>query len=405
MAKNNINVWLVSNITPQEMNFYHKICSDFGRKHGVDVRINEISWTKIFPKLVQAYKNNNPPDIFQFGTTWVNTLAHLGYLAEVPSFVDYSPVTQGVADCCEYKDKKVAVPWFIELRSILVNKKLQKKYNIDLEKIKTQQGFYEICKELSKMRQNDSSAPLPIAFPIRPETGTLNLYMSWIYASGWRFPDINNLPDSILGTDLFIKRFNYVINLIEAGNIDIEELKKHPHTTFQEFTENRFMFYMGNWQIKSLEESQYMVTAIPTRKPDIKRWSGGSVLCVSNKSKVKKLSWRLINTLRSDENLEEWVYIKGELPSFETGFWEKKKNDDKFKKAYRQIKNSIVYPVHPLWYKIEQVMLDGMSDYLWSSLEDDNIDYKERKEMLVSVDQKIKKLFQISWDWSAKQVQ
>ncbi|MFW5976442.1 MAG: extracellular solute-binding protein [Bacillota bacterium] len=400
MDSDSLKIWLMSGGNEAERNFYQKVFKKFKKEYKIEVDFQPVSWTRVFERLMKAYKQNKAPDIFQLGTTWVQSLAHLDYLAEVPDFISRPPLAEWLNDCCSYKNKKVAIPWYGEVRSMLGNKELMEKYGVDIEKIRKREYFYKFCQKIARERKSNPEVPLPCVIPIRPELGTLNLYLAWSFAGGWRFPDLNPVPDKILNEKSFIKNFNFLADLLKKCHIDIEKMQKHPSVLYEEFLQGKYVFYMGNWHIRSLDErvkdSVYSIIPIPISRTNEKRWAGGSVLGVFSGSKYPELSWRLIEMLTSAEYIEEWVEVTGDLPSFKTEFWENNRDKKGYRLYYNMIQNSVTYPPHPMWYKIENVLRGKITNYLRSIIQDS--DTQKYAKILGKLDQQIIRLLKLGWD-------
>jgi maltose-binding protein MalE len=225
--------------------------------------------------------------------------------------------------------------------------------------------------------------------------------MAWLFSGGWKFPSFEPTPNRILSDSSFVEKFNYIPELINACNIGSKELEKHPSRLYNEFIAGEYIFYMGNWEIRSLRNSRgedsFSVMPIPVAGDDYRRWGGGSVLCVSAFSELPKLSWKLVEELTSQKNIEKFVEATGEVPSFKTKFWEKHKEDEDVNQVYKLIKETESYPIHPLWYKIEKILSEDITNYLWHVIGNPNLSTGKAISILNNTDQKLKKLLDRAW--------
>ena len=402
MANKQLEVWLVSSFNQETSVFFQRIISDFEKEHKISIKLKLLPWTKLFFRLVESFKNNQAPDVFQLGSTWVRTLAHLGYLAEVPSDFERPPLTRWVKECCQYRGKRIAIPWFIEVRSMLVNNKLAQKYGIKPEKIQTHEDFFKVCQQLADRKQKEPATPVPFLLPIRPEPGTLNLYMTWLFTGGWKFPSLAPIPEKIFGDISFINSFGFIPRLIKSCNIDHEQLKKHPSTMYNQFLKGEYLFYMGNWQIASLKdargESVFSKIPIPVSTSKWQRWGGGSVFCVSSQSPITEVGWDLVRSITGPENIKEWISVSGELPSFDTEFWWENMEDDSVSRSFDLIQDSQSYPLHPLWKRLEDMLSEKITNYLWYLLEEENTSVADSLSVLKPIDLKIRSLLNKCWE-------
>jgi ABC-type glycerol-3-phosphate transport system substrate-binding protein len=334
------------------------------------------------------------------GTTWVRTFAQLGYLAELPNFIDRPLLNDRLVKCCSYQNRRVALPWIADIRTIIVNKELAAEYNIDFANIKKRQEFYEVCRKQAKIKKENPQAPLPFKMPIRPEGGTLHFYMTWLFAEGWEFPALEPTPDKILSDVSFIEKFDIIPRLINGCDIDHEELEKHPYLLYEEFMEEEYIFYMGNPEsgnlVKWLEADSFSVMPVPGSAPNYKSWGGGSVLCVSAESDYPQLAWQLVKQLTTPQNVKKWVQTTGKLPYFETSFWEEDGPIANVGKIYKLLQGAKSYPPHPLWYRMEKVLTEGITNYLSRAIRNPDLSTEEAISILKKTDQKIIKLLQLS---------
>lgn len=50
----------------------------------VALELRVIPWSNAWGEIMRAFKQGEPPDVMQVGSSWMGTLAHLGHLARVP---------------------------------------------------------------------------------------------------------------------------------------------------------------------------------------------------------------------------------------------------------------------------------------------------------------------------------
>ena len=403
-----IRMTLMTYLNPETKRFYRRVFDNFQKKYGVEVRLNRVSWGKAFSYLVESFKNESGPDVFQLGTTWVETFAHLGYLMEKPAYLERPPLTEWMARDCQYKGREMAVPWNIHVKALMAKKKLLKEHDIGFVDIKDRSNFLKLCQKLKQKRNNNSQIPYPLIFPLKTNKTTLHLFTAWLYASGLEFPEIDPVPDRILGSEPFVKTFCSLIELINAYSFREEKMvhQKHSYELYRNFADGfQYIFYLGTWEISSRredwQERDYTLFPIPGTSADRKTKGGGSVLGVSAETDFPHLSWKLIEELTAAEVLDGWIRTSGFIPGFETDIWEKRNDEQMMLRAYNDIRRSCEFPHHPLWGKIENILTKGITDYMWFLLENKsaqkNIDGEH--PIIRKADKKIKRLLKLSWDF------
>ena len=406
MTKNRVEICLMSTITNEELSYYNKKFSEFEKKYNIKIIFTRVSWNKAFSWLIESFKNNKAPDIIQLGTTWARTLAYLGYLDPVPSLVIREPLVGWLKECCYLDDKWFAVPWFVDIRALLVHEKILNRVGISSKNIESTKDFYSVCEKLAKKRSKDKKFPLPFAFPVRPDSEILHRFMSWFWALGFDFPSLKPVPAKILSNQIFKKSFKYVSRLIRISNIPRSEVQKHPYVLFREFSDDhRYIFYQCNWELRLGEnngydsELNYDVIPMPHSSSGGKYWGGGSVLAVSSFTRHRELAWRLVNFITSDDFIGPWIKTNGNLPAFECEFWKKFMHISSVKSGYKQIKNSVAYPAHPMWATVEKILSTGLSNFFWKIVDNPelNVDDRKVKKELLNADNSVINLLNLNW--------
>ena len=407
MKQQDIEIWLMANLNEGESKFFQEVFNNFKRNYNMGVTMKRVSWSKVFSDLIKAFKKGNPPDVFQLGTTWVNTFSHLGFLAEKPSFLDCSPLTEWMRRCCSYKGTDIAVPWNVEVKGLMVNKEVINKMGISLSRIKNREDFYSLILDLKQARKKNSEIPFPVVFPLKSTNSTLHLFSAWLLAAGGKYPELRNRPEKIIRRQDFMENFNSIIRLIEISSNSKEYDKhlKHPYTLYEEFSEeNKYIFYLGTWEIRndpgSWEENDFTFIPIPIASSNWRTRGGGSVLTVSSSCEHPELAWRLIEDIISDKYLEQWIDATGNVPAFKTKIWEKRKEEEMVSQLYEQILNSEEYPFHPSWSKIENILIEGVTRFLWYLVQNPDMRGKDfsNHPILQKIDRRIKRILDFSWD-------
>ena len=407
MKKESLEVWLMANLNKEEQRYYQKIFNNFKRKYNTDVNLKSVSWNKVFSDLMKAFKTGDPPDVFQMGTTWVNSFAHLGYLAEKPDFVDCVPLADWMKDYCSYGGREIAVPWNVEVKALLVNRKITDALGINLSKIKTRGKFYELIADIKKERENNPEIPFPFCFPLKSANSTLHSFTAWLLAAGDNFPDFNKIPQDILCSQPVLENFEEILRLIKLTSDRDEYHKhyKHPYALYEEFSqEKKHIFYLGSWEMRTTPESWqqegYTIIPIPEAAANSRTRGGGSVLTVSENCVQPELAWKLVEELLSEKYLEDWIKATGNVPAFRAKIWEEQKESPMVSTLYRQIKKSEEYPLHPSWSKIEQLLVEGIARYLWSMLQLSDKDQGSfsGQAILKQTDNRIKSVLSFSWE-------
>ncbi|MFW6237904.1 MAG: extracellular solute-binding protein [Halanaerobiales bacterium] len=373
MAENKLKICLMSTIGQDELAYYKKRFSEFERKHDLEVIITQVSWNRGFSWLIDAFKKGCSPDIIQLGSTWVHTFASLGYLDPVPAAVRRPVLASWMEEVSCYQSQWVVQPWFVEIRALLVWNDILNQFDMDYTDIMTPDDFMTACHRLARERKEGNCRSLPFAFPIRPESEILHRYISWHMALGGEFPSLEPVSNKLLSRDSFAGSLNFFSGLAEVNRLPRSEMRKHPYELYRDFTDEAcYVFYQGNWELRpghGNEASDYTVMPLPILESGGRCWGGGSVLSVSSRSPVKDAAWRLVDFITSDDFVEPWVPLNGNMPAFRCKFWDKYRGIKNVQQGYHQILNSISYPPHPMWATVERLLSVGLSNYFWQVVE------------------------------------
>ena len=394
-----INLFLMSTGTNEEEMFFKKVLKKFEKEFGVEVCLTRASWNNAFSRLIKDFKRGKSPDVFQLGTTWVQTFAYLGFLARVPSFVLRPGLTDWLNDCCKFYDKWVAQPWTIDIRALMLKEKFLKSRGISISDIKNSGAFLNICRKLSMENKKGNISAQPYPFTIRREADLLHRFTSWHWAFGRSFPQLRNGTGEILRNSSCLKTLDYIFDLMKTGKLTKKEIKTHPYEIYLGFlNRDEYVFFHGAWEPRFEVDGDYKyeLLPMPVGGSDYYYWAGGNVLAVSSQTQNRKLSWQLIKFLLKDNIMKRWIKICVSLPAFDCQFWNDFIHIPNIRMGYEQIVRSKSYPCNPLWSVIEKRMSVGISDYFWKRL----IENQSKEQAYISLEKadiEINRLIDLNW--------
>lgn len=401
---------IASNLA-EESTYYSRHLKQLEDKLHIHVDLRIITWNRAFDTIMDAFKNNAAPDIFSFGTTWVHTMCYLNYLAPLPgSFRVKPPLADWMMDCITYKGSQYAVPFLCEDYVLMAKQKVLDSVGIRPDELKDWDSFYRSCQKISdyfKLRGNNDH--IPVAFPLRPEIGTLHRIVVWMYKAGWTFPLVQSEMERIYRSDLPIKALRYIFKLLRTSNSDFKALQTDTQSLIERFlySENEFTFLVGNGStyvcdlMNNQLNTEVTLYPLPSLVPDGKTFGGGSVLTVSSECRHQELAWKVVEYLSQEEVLMGVTAISGNVPPFDSLFWQKYATDPNIRILFDELKHSKAYPFHPLWHAIEQVSGDYMAHNLWKFLVDGNRN-KEYDDIddktLERLDKRVIDLVKMMWE-------
>src|SRR5690554_3270930 len=210
-----LRIWLIVVLHKQDTLFYlREKFSLFEEKHDVNIQLQFVNWERVWPSLIEAYKNNEVPDIVHLGTSWARTFIHLRYLDRVPDNIKIkSSINEGINKICRYNGVQYAVPWTVDTIIMAGRKDLMKKFGISPEDVKDWPGLKNTVEELSKKRKRDPDIPKPLSIALIAEQDTLQRFFSMLWSRGWEFPLLEEFPQRILADSEVLETMKYYIDL------------------------------------------------------------------------------------------------------------------------------------------------------------------------------------------------
>lgn len=374
-----INFWLMPNAGFDSKQTIDRELALFRRAYpGLDVNYEIHSWSRAWPRLMQAIKDKAGPDVIQVGTTWISTLGHLGAVQPLDGkHINRTSFIPTFFAMCKSQERLWAVPWFCEGRVLYYRKDYLKKALLTLSDIDTWEGFAKSCAKIAALQYRGRSV-LPIGFSCQKEQAVLQDLAPWIWSHGGEMlsPDGKHAALDRAEARTGIKFF---LDLITAGHISgatLEETAGEVCDNFFQRGEYAFLF-SSSWPLQvylnpssknyvgSQNAENFGVTPIPQGPSGRFNFAGGSGLAVTSFSKVPDKAWKLVEFLTERESLSRYCKNINMFPSrydVTVSLNIDKESQEVFQNAVNLSGRSFLS--HPLWGSIEQVLLNGLVQVL-----------------------------------------
>jgi len=414
MTKETLRVWInPTQVGSRTGKLFTRAVASFRKAHpSLTLELRVIPWSNAWGEIMRAFKNGEPPDVMQVGSSWMGTLAHLGHLAPVPSGLDTRPlVADWVGECATVSGTRLGVPWVVECSGLIARQDI-----IDLHlkngDLSTWKGFMAFCRELgdnANKQEIDPRRPLPVGITCRPEPVTLHNLAPWLISGGWKLTDLLAKESSqILSHKSSRQGLEYLGELLRVNRTDEDSGTIQPYRLSMDFyQEGRFAFLVGNpWMIVRNEidptatvESRWPVTflPIPAGPAGSVTRGGGSILTVSSQSKNQELAWKLVKHMASASFMDVWTQSSGDVPAHLGGFWTRHGDHPEIQRIRQSLEVAKNYPSHPMWATVEQILARGLSDILWSILAGESYD-DHGIGIAGTVDDELHSILQMGWD-------
>jgi ABC-type glycerol-3-phosphate transport system substrate-binding protein len=375
---------------------------------GIQAELRIITWNRAFDTITEAFKNNSATDIFSIGTTWIRTFCYINYLAPLPGSFRLKPVISPWLDeSVRYKGTIYAVPFLAEAYVLMAKQKILDSVGIQAEDLKDWDSFFASCMKITDYFKVRGVEHIPLAFPLRPELGTLHRYAVWLYKGGWEFPKLHAGMERIFRNEISANTLGYITKILRAPGADLQALQTDTQSLLDRFltTENDFTFYVGNGSLyvsdllNHRKNNNISLYPLPSLVPNAKTFGGGSAMAVSSTCRQKDLAWKVVEYLTRENILTELCTVNGNIPPYECSFWSQYGDDRYIKVLREQYQNSTAYDIHPLWNVIEQTIGDHVTHYFWNSIVEKDPRFCEAADKtLENMDKEIIDLLNMIWE-------
>lgn len=406
MTDKKLRIWLIHGYNdPAISSFLREKFSAYENNNNIKIHLELITWERIWTALIEAFKNNTAPDIIQLGTSWVRTFVHMDYLDQAPEYIKTRPsINEGINKICYVNGAQYAVPWIVDTIIFAGRKDYMAQLGINKDDVKNWEGLKEVSLRVRELREKEPEIPKALAVALKLERDTIQRFFSVLWARGWDFPDLDQVPERVIMDPVVLDAIKYFAT-IKKINDRPEDINKHPYQVNEDFYWHGLsVFYIGSWygiiqRIDRMEDKvdDYCVLPFPTSTGKTCSYGGGTVLAVSSKSVRKEEAWNFVQYLTNDDFMEQWAHLAVHAPAFEGSFWQQRYTDERVRLMYEQTVNSKVYPLHPAWLAIENELVKGIGYTIFRLLNKENNGITtEDYSILQETDERIKRIVEIN---------
>ena len=385
-----LTIWIMPNgASPQEK--LEQRLKIFTQKTGIPTSIQVLDWGEAWNRIAGALSTGEKaPDILQLGTTWVPYFASRGEIKPLNSWISsidstrFVPVSWNTshidADTTIY-----SIPWFIDIRPVLANKKILRKYNISKESLVNYEDFIAAIRKVNNAREilDDGQKVSGFAFPGKSDWNIPHNFAPWIWSNGGDFivKDSSGHWHSSILTENTLRGIAKYLYFILDKLVPTERLQNNTAQVAQSFNNGELAFIVNTAEIvmqtrfhgaqgglsnARIGADSVMVIPIPKGDNGSISFIGGSNLAIPQKNKRPE-AIDLLLFLTSDENLNEYTRQIGFLPTSKKvlDFWAQ---DEDYKELVKALEYGRTYSTIPEWGDIEQSLV-GMFTEVWEQLE------------------------------------
>ena len=159
-GKPSITFWSTEGYQPEEVALLRELADRFEATHGVHVRIEFFTWEEINSKYLAALSAGTPPDIGQHGPDLPLRFSDDGSVLAMDDVIEeigrerfYPEFLDAV---CRYREHYWSVPWFIEVRALLLRRDWLMESNLNPPT--TWAEWLDVCKAMTRDTDGDGEA-------------------------------------------------------------------------------------------------------------------------------------------------------------------------------------------------------------------------------------------------------
>ncbi len=390
LAADSLSIWIMPNgATPQEK--LEQQLEAFTQKTRIPTKVTVLDWGVAWNRISTMLETgNDAPDVLQLGSTWVPYFAARGELKPLNASLDkidsnrFVPVSWYTSHI-DADTNIYSIPWFIDIRPVLGNKRIMEKYGITPADIQNYKGFAEAVKKVNQGKEflEDGARIRGYALPGKSDWNIPHNFAPWIWSYGGSFVDkdkngkwCSNMlsPHTLEGIAKYI---SFVIDSL----VSTESLQANSAEIAQQFNNGELAFIVSTAEVvmqTRIHSSQgglsnarigsdgVAVLPIPRGTAGSVSFIGGSNLAIPAKNNRKE-AIQLLLFLTEDKTLDEYTKQIGFLPTSKKVL-ESWAEDEAYKNLVTQLETGKTYPALPEWGEIEQSLV-SMFSAIWDHLE------------------------------------
>lgn len=385
-----LNIWIMPNgASPQEK--LEQRLHLFTKKTGIKTNVLVLDWGEAWNRISTALETQKGlPDVLQLGTTWIPYFASRKEIKPLNKWLDridsnrFVPVSWNTvridSDTTIY-----SVPWFIDIRPVLGNKRILKNNNISKNDIADYNSFKNTIRKINANKETleDGTKIRAFAFPGKSDWNIPHNFAPWIWSNGGDFitKDSNNKWHANILSEKTLVGIAKYLSFILDTLVSPEVLQTNTAQVVQQFNAGELAFIVNTAEI--VMQTRYdgsmgglsnakigsdSVIVFPFPKGDYGSVSfiGGSNLAIpASNNRPEALD--LLLYLTNDENQNAYTQQIGFLPSSKKVLEEWSK-DDAYKELVKALATGRAYTAIPEWGDVEQILVAMFSD-VWDHLE------------------------------------
>lgn len=414
-AQKPLTVWIMPNgASPKEK--LEQRLEQFTKKTGIPTKVQVLDWGEAWTRISQTLAGDQEvPDVLQLGTTWIPYFASRNEIKPLNDWISdiqpsrFVPISWNTThidgDTVIY-----SVPWFIDIRPVLANKRILKKHNITKSDISTYEGFASAIRKINdaKETQDDGTTIRGYAFPGKSDWNIPHNFAPWVWSNGGSFvtKDSEGKWHANILSEETLRGISRYLNFVLDSLVQPEALQTNTAQIAQFFNNGELAFIVSTSEIvmqtrihgnqgglsnAKIGSDSVMVVPFPKGSAGSVSFVGGSNLAIParcNRKEAKELLLFLVN----DENQDAYTRQIGLLPSSKKVL-ESWSSDEDYYELVKGLETGKTYSTIAEWGALEQLLV-SMFSAVWEQVEIPSLYSEEKlfdifKQYTIEIDKKL----------------
>ena len=389
-AVDSLSIWIMPNGASPQQKLEQEL-EIFTAKTHIPVKVKVLDWGEAWNRISTTLETGeNSPDLLQLGSTWVPYFAARGELKNLNDIIEQIDSTRFVpvswyTSHIDADTNIYAIPWFIDVRPVLGNKRIMKKYGITPASIRSYKGFSDAIRKVNEGKEllEYGAKIRGYAFPGKSDWNIPHNFAPWIWSYGGKFvdKDKNGKWHASILTAPTLEGIAKYLSFIVDSLVSTESLQSNSAEIAQQFNNGEFAFIVSTAEIvmqtrihgsqgglsdARIGQDSVTVLPIPMGKAGSVSFVGGSDLAIPARN-TKDEAIQLLLFLTADSSLDDYTKQIGFLPASKKVL-ESWIEDETYKNLVAQLETGRTYPALPEWGTIEQTLV-SMFSAVWELLE------------------------------------
>ena len=349
----------------------------FTQETGIPVEVKVLDWSEAHRRIDSGLKvRSGGPDVVQIGTSWVSDFASRGLLARLDDHVaEIRPnrflVTSGKTCRVDGSEALWAVPWFVDVRVLLANRRIMDSLEILNVDIADWTKFRSTLRRIRDAKfLKDSLTPVrPYGFPGGSDWNIPHNFAPWIWSEGGDFvrKGADDKWESGLLDPATLRGIQKYLSFVQDSLADPAMLSKNTSDVADAFCEGRQAFVLatselvmktriagdsGGLRESPIGKAGIRAFPVPVGPAGSVAFVGGSNLAIPATKSGDPAALKLLVFLTRPDNMDLYTKRIGFLPADKAVLkvWAQ---DPVYRVMVQAADRGRVYPSLPQWGPIE----------------------------------------------------